>query len=183
MKVLPLAIPDVLQIKPDVHIDDRGLFFESFNHQKFERAVGQPVNFVQDNHSRSSKGVLRGLHFQEPRSQGKLVRAVRGSVFDVAVDLRRDSQTFGRWVAAVLSADNQLQHWIPDGFAHGFLALTDGAEVLYKTTDYYVQECERCILWNDPELGVEWPIDGEVILSLKDQSGRLFSEMFKDIER
>lgn len=178
MKVTRSEIAGVLQIQPDVFADDRGHFFESFNHQKFERAVGQPVKFVQDNHSRSSKGVLRGLHFQEPRSQGKLVRVVSGAVFDVAVDLRRDSQTFGRWVATVLSADNQVQHWIPEGFAHGFLALTDGAEVLYKTTNYYAQDCERCILWNDPTLGIEWPIDGEVILSSKDQSGRLFSEIF-----
>jgi dTDP-4-dehydrorhamnose 3,5-epimerase len=178
VKVTRSGVEGVLQIEPDVFADDRGHFFESFNHQRFEQAVGCSVNFVQDNHSRSSKGVLRGLHFQDQMPQGKLVRVVSGKVFDVAVDLRRDSPTIGKWVGAVLSADNKVQHWIPEGFAHGFLALTDGAEVLYKSTDYYAPEFERRILWKDPQLAIEWPIEGEPILSSKDQDGMLFSQLF-----
>lgn len=178
MKVTRSEISGVLQIEPDVFADDRGHFFESFNHQKFEQAVGRRVNFVQDNHSRSSKGVLRGLHFQDSMPQGKLVRVVSGEVFDVAVDLRRDSPTIGRWVGAVLSADNKTQHWIPEGFAHGFLVLSEVADVLYKTTDYYAPEFERHILWSDPELAINWPTDGTPILSSKDQNALLFSQLF-----
>jgi len=171
MKVTPTNIPDVLIIEPKVFGDSRGFFFESFNQQVFNEAVGQDVKFVQDNHSRSAKGVLRGLHYQIQQPQGKLVRVVRGAVFDVAVDLRKSSSTFGQWVGIELSEDNYRQLWVPAGFAHGFVVLSDSAEFLYKTTDYYTPEFERCIIWNDPDIGIEWPIDDEPQLSGKDQQG------------
>ena len=177
MKVTPLAIADVLLIEPQVFGDERGFFFESFNHAKFERAVGRQVAFVQDNHSRSAKGVLRGLHFQNPKPQGKLVRVTHGEVFDVAVDIRKDSPTYGQWVGERLSADNKKQLWIPEGLAHGFLVLSDTAEFLYKTTDYYAPEFDHCIIWNDPELAIQWPLDSAPTLSSKDQKGQLFSEI------
>ena len=177
MKVTPLAIADVLLIEPQVFGDERGFFFESFNHTKFERAIGRPVAFVQDNHSKSVKGVLRGLHFQHPKPQGKLVRVTQGEVFDVAVDIRKDSPTFGQWVGERLSADNKKQLWIPEGLAHGFLVLSDTAEFLYKTTDYYAPEFDHCIIWNDPVLAIQWPLDSAPTLSSKDQKGQLFSEI------
>jgi dTDP-4-dehydrorhamnose 3,5-epimerase len=176
MNVKKLAIPDVLMIEPKIFGDDRGFFFESFNQRAFEDAVGGEVNFVQDNHSKSSQGVLRGLHYQLHNPQGKLVRIVEGAVFDVAVDLRRSSPTFGKWVGEVLSAENKRQLWIPEGFAHGFLVLTETAEFLYKTTNYYDPASERSIVWNDPSLGIDWPQDQTPILSAKDQSARLFGE-------
>ena len=178
MKVTPLAITDVKLIEPEVFGDDRGFFYESFNQKKLNEAIGQSITFVQDNHSKSTKGVLRGLHFQNPKPQGKLVRATQGEVFDVVVDIRKDSPTFGRWVGEILSADNKKQLWIPEGLAHGFLVLSENAEFLYKTTDYYAPECERCVIWNDPTLNIAWPLDGQPTLSLKDQKGQLFSEIF-----
>ena len=177
MKVTPLAIADVLLIEPQVFGDERGFFFESFNHAKFERVIGRQVAFVQDNHSKSAKGVLRGLHFQNPKPQGKLVRVTHGEVFDVAVDIRKDSPTYGQWVGERLSGDNKKQLWIPEGLAHGFLVLSDTAEFLYKTTDYYAPEFDHCIIWNDPELAIQWPLDSAPILSSKDQKGQLFSEI------
>jgi dTDP-4-dehydrorhamnose 3,5-epimerase len=178
MRATQLAIQDVFLIEPEVFGDERGFFFESFNHLKFEQAIGRHITFVQDNHSKSSKRVLRGLHFQTPRSQGKLVRVTCGEVFDVAVDIRRDSPTFGRWVGENLSAENKKQLWIPEGMAHGFLVLSDTAEFLYKTTDYYAPAFERCIRWDDPILAIDWPLHGEPKLSSKDINGLLFSEMF-----
>ena len=158
MKVTPLAIPDVLLIEPKVFGDARGFFFESFNQKAFNKATGTNHPFVQDNHSRSTQGVLRGLHYQlPPHAQGKLVRVVQGAVFDVAVDIRKNSPTFGQWVGAELSADNHRQLWVPPGFAHGFLVLSESAEFLYKTTDYYAPQSERCIVWNDPDLAIVWP--------------------------
>jgi dTDP-4-dehydrorhamnose 3,5-epimerase len=175
--VTPTAIPDVLLLEPKVFGDDRGYFFESYNARSFQEATGLDVEFVQDNHSMSEKGVLRGLHYQIQHPQGKLLRVVHGSVFDVAVDLRKSSPTFGRWVGALLSADNRRQMWIPPGFAHGYLALSDTAEVLYKTTDYWYPEHERTLLWKDPTLKIEWPIDGEPRLAPKDVEGKLFGEV------
>ena len=177
MKLTPLAIPEVILLEPDVFGDERGFFYESFNQQKFAQATGIDARFVQDNHSRSAKNVLRGLHYQlPPQAQGKLVRAVAGEVFDVAVDIREDSPTFGRWAGEILSADNKRQLWIPPGFAHGFLVLSEFAEFLYKTTDYYAPALERCILWNDPALAVEWPLHGNApILSAKDRAGTPFA--------
>ncbi|MEY3200475.1 MAG: dTDP-4-dehydrorhamnose 3,5-epimerase [Pseudomonadota bacterium] len=169
MKATPLAIPDVLLIEPQVYGDERGFFFESFNQSHFDAAVGRPVKFVQDNHSRSCRGVLRGLHYQTQHTQGKLVRVVSGEVFDVAVDIRQSSPTFGRWVGARLSAENKRQMWVPEGFAHGFLVLSDYADFLYKTTDYYAPEHAHAIAWNDPEIGIEWPFEGEPVLSANDQ--------------
>jgi dTDP-4-dehydrorhamnose 3,5-epimerase len=175
MKVTATSIADVLIIEPRVFGDSRGFFFESFNQRDFDKATGTSFNFVQDNHSRSEKGVLRGLHYQLSQPQGKLVRVVRGSVFDVAVDIRKSSPTFGKWVGVVLSADNKCQMWIPPGFAHGFLTLSDSADFLYKTTDYFAPEFERCIAWNDPTLNVTWPLEGSVpTLSGKDQAGTDF---------
>lgn len=172
MKAIPLAIPDVILIEPRVFGDDRGFFFESYNRQAFREATGIDPDFVQDNHSRSTQGVLRGLHYQlPPKAQGKLVRVVAGEVFDVAVDIRKGSPTFGRWVGEVLSAENKRQMWIPPGFAHGFLALSETAEFLYKTTDYYSPAHERCIRWDDPAIGIDWPLAGEPRLSLKDLEG------------
>lgn len=175
MNATRLAIPDVLLIEPRVFGDDRGFFFESFNHRRFEEAVGRPVAFVQDNHSKSSVNVLRGLHYQIQQPQGKLVRVTAGSVFDVAVDLRKGSPTFGQWVGEVLSAENKRQLWVPEGFAHGFVVLSELAEFLYKTTDYYSPEHERCIAWNDPLLAIEWPISGAPSLSAKDAAGVAFA--------
>jgi dTDP-4-dehydrorhamnose 3,5-epimerase len=172
MKATPLAIPEVLLIEPRVFGDDRGFFFESFNQRQFDEAIGRPVAFVQDNHSRSAKNVLRGLHYQIKQPQGKLVRVVKGEVFDVAVDIRKSSPTFGQWVGEILSADNKKQLWVPPGFAHGFVTLSESAEFLYKTTDYYSPDFERCIRWDDPELGIQWPLAGEPVLSAKDQNGK-----------
>jgi dTDP-4-dehydrorhamnose 3,5-epimerase len=159
MKVTPTAIPDVLIIEPKVFGDARGFFFESFNQKAFNEATGLDVNFVQDNHSRSAKGVLRGLHYQIKQPQGKLVRVVRGAVFDVAVDLRKSSAAFGKWVGTELTEDNHRQLWVPSGFAHGFLVLSDSADFLYKTTDYYAPAFERCIAWDDPAIGIRWPLE------------------------
>ena len=178
MKATPLAIRDVYLIEPQVFGDERGFFFESFNHARFEAAIGREARFVQDNHSKSARGVLRGLHFQDPNPQGKLVRVTQGEVFDVAVDIRKDSPTFGRWVGEILSAENKRQLWIPEGLAHGFLVLSDMAEFLYKTTDYYAPSNEGCLRWDDPTLAIMWPLDGTPALSLKDQNGLLFSDIF-----
>lgn len=179
MKVIPTALPEVLVIEPQVFGDARGFFFESYNERMFREATGLAVNFVQDNHSRSAKGVLRGLHYQIQRPQGKLVRVVRGSVFDVAVDLRQSSPNFGRCVGLELSEENQRQIWIPPGFAHGFLVTSESADLLYKTTDYYAPEHERCVLWNDPTLGIDWPlaaVGGGPRLSAKDSQGMVLYE-------
>jgi dTDP-4-dehydrorhamnose 3,5-epimerase len=175
--VTPTAIPDVLMLEPTVFSDDRGYFFETYNARDFQQATGLQVEFVQDNHSMSTKGVLRGLHYQIQHPQGKLLRVVSGSVFDVAVDLRQSSPTFGRWVGAQLSAENRRQLWIPPGFAHGFLALSDTAEVLYKITDYWFPEHERTLLWNDPALAIAWPVDGAPRLAAKDVAGKIFAEI------
>ena len=176
MKAVATALPDVLVIEPKVFGDARGFFFESFNQRAFEDATGLNVNFVQDNHSRSAKGVLRGLHYQIQQPQGKLVRVVRGSVFDVAVDIRKSSLNFGQWVGVELSEDNHRQLWVPPGFAHGFLVTSDSAEFLYKTTDYYAPEFERSIAWDDPAIGVIWPLAGVAPnLSAKDRAGSLLS--------
>jgi dTDP-4-dehydrorhamnose 3,5-epimerase len=173
--VIPTAIPDVLIVEPKVFGDDRGWFFESFNEKDFSAAVGYSVTFVQDNHSLSKKGVLRGLHYQSEQTQGKLVRVCHGAVFDVAVDLRQSSSTFGNWVGVELSAENKKQLWIPPGFAHGFLSLSETAAFLYKTTDYWHAASEQCIVWNDPDLNIQWPDIGmEFILNSKDASGSSF---------
>lgn len=170
MQVIRTAIPDVLILEPRVFGDERGFFFESFNQQRFDDAVGRQIVFVQDNHSKSARNVLRGLHYQlSPRAQGKLVRVVQGEVFDVAVDIRSGSKTYGQWVGASLSAENKRQMWVPPGFAHGFLTLSETAEFLYKTTDYYSPEHERSIIWNDPEIGIAWPLTAEPQLSAKDR--------------
>jgi dTDP-4-dehydrorhamnose 3,5-epimerase len=171
MKVVPTAIPDVLIFEPRVFGDERGFFLESWNAREFDNAVGAKVQFVQDNHSRSRHGVLRGLHYQIKQPQGKLVRVARGRVFDAVVDLRKSSATFGRWVGAELSEDNHRQFWIPPGFAHGFLVLSESADFIYKTTDYYALEHERCLIWNDPAVGIDWPANEEPILSAKDRAG------------
>lgn len=176
MKIIPTAIPDVLIIEPTVFGDDRGFFFESFNHHRFAELTGRDVDFVQDNHSRSAKNVLRGLHYQIQQTQGKLVRVVQGTVFDVAVDIRRSSPTFGQYVGLELSAENKRMFWVPEGFAHGFVVLSETAEFLYKTTDYWAPEFERSIAWNDPAIGIQWPIDGEPTLSEKDQQGKTLAE-------
>ncbi|MGF6089677.1 dTDP-4-dehydrorhamnose 3,5-epimerase [Pseudomonas sp. 18173] len=176
MKATPLAIPDVVLFEPKVFGDERGFFFESFNEARFSEAVGKEVKFVQDNHSRSVKNVLRGLHYQVQQAQGKLLRVVTGEIFDVAVDVRKSSPTFGHWVGEILSAENKRQLWIPEGFAHGFVVLSDVAEVLYKATDYYAPVHERCIAWNDPSVGIEWPCSGELALSAKDQQGALLTD-------
>jgi dTDP-4-dehydrorhamnose 3,5-epimerase len=177
MRVEPTEIPGVLVLEPKVFGDERGFFFESFNQRVFEDAVGEPVAFVQDNHSRSRRGVLRGLHYQVQRPQGKLVRAVAGAVRDVAVDIRPESPTFGRWVAVDLSADNKRQIWVPPGLAHGFVVLSDAAEVLYKTTDYWFPEHERCIAWNDPTLAIDWGLGEPPLVSAKDAAGTAFTEV------
>lgn len=175
MNVIPTQIPDILIIEPKVFGDNRGFFFESFNKKLFSEKTGLKDDFVQDNHSRSSKGVLRGLHFQIKHPQGKLVRVSYGEVFDVAVDLRKSSNTFGQWVGVNLSADNKRQLWIPPGFAHGFIVLSQNAEFLYKTTDYYAPEHERCIRWDDEELSIDWKLEGKPLVSEKDANGTSFS--------
>lgn len=177
MKVTPTAIPDVLLIEPKVFGDERGFFFESFNERVFREVTGVTLPFVQDNHSKSARGVLRGLHFQTRQAQGKLVRVVAGEVFDVAVDIRRDSPTYGQWVGEILSGDNKRQLWVPPGLAHGFLVLSESAEFLYKTTDYYAPAYERCIAWDDPYLAIDWPALGTAPqLSAKDAAGIAFSD-------
>ncbi|MBD2454937.1 dTDP-4-dehydrorhamnose 3,5-epimerase [Nostoc sp. FACHB-87] len=174
MKDTDTTIPEILLIEPQVFSDSRGFFFESYNQQKFTDKLDHPFNFVQDNHSFSKKNVLRGLHYQIIQPQGKLVRAIVGSIFDVAVDVRKSSPTFGQWVGYELSAENKRQLWIPPGFAHGFLVLSEVAEVLYKTTDYYAPQGDRTILWNDPDLAIDWPIQEPPILSAKDSNGQAF---------
>ncbi|MER2515734.1 MAG: dTDP-4-dehydrorhamnose 3,5-epimerase [Candidatus Accumulibacter phosphatis] len=176
MKATLSAIPDVVILEPQVFGDERGFFFESFNARAFEQATGLKREFVQDNHSKSAKNVLRGLHYQLEKPQGKLVRVVQGEVFDVSVDLRKNSQTFGRWVGVLLSAENKKQLWVPEGFAHGFLVLSETAEFLYKTTDYYAPEYERGLLWHDLALGIDWPIEGEPKLAAKDAAAKRLSE-------
>ncbi|MCX7143881.1 MAG: dTDP-4-dehydrorhamnose 3,5-epimerase [Proteobacteria bacterium] len=176
MKITPTAIADVLIVEPKVFADERGFFFESFNERAFAQATGIQAKFVQDNHSHSVKNTLRGLHYQVRQAQGKLVRAVAGEVFDVVVDLRRGSPTFGQWVGNHLSAENKKMMWIPPGLAHGFAVLSEYADFLYKTTDYWAPEHERTILWNDPDLAIAWPLDGEPILAAKDRAGKRLSE-------
>ena len=181
MNIIKTEIPDVLIIEPKVFGDARGFFFESFNTRAFAEATGLSPNFVQDNHSRSAKNVLRGLHYQIKQPQGKLVRVAVGEVFDVAVDLRKHSPTFGQWAGTVLSAENKRLLWIPEGFAHGFLVLSETADFLYKTTDYYATAQERCVVWNDPTINIRWPLSGEPILAAKDISGKQLqdAEVFK----
>lgn len=176
MKVIQTKISDVVIIEPRVFEDDRGFFYESYNEKAFTEATGIERNFVQDNHSRSQKNVLRGLHYQIQQPQGKLVRVVAGEVLDVAVDIRKSSPTFGQWVSCLLSAENKRQFWLPEGFAHGFSVLSDAAEVLYKTTDYYAPQHDRPILWNDPDLAIDWQLKGEPTLSKKDQEGLPFKQ-------
>lgn len=177
MKVIPTEIPDVLIIEPQVYGDDRGFFLESFNQKDFREKAVVNTTFVQDNHSMSLKNVLRGLHYQIPNPQGKLVRVVSGSVFDVAVDARKSSPTFGQWVGCILSAENKRIFWVPEGFAHGFLVLSDRAEFLYKTTNYYYPQYEKTIAWNDADLGIDWPLETPPILSPKDQAGQPFKSV------
>lgn len=178
MNIVSTSIPDLFVIEPRVFGDERGFFFESFNERRFLEAVGakESLRFVQDNHSRSAKNVLRGLHYQVRQPQGKLVRVVAGEVFDVAVDLRRSSPTFGKWFGALLSAENKRQMWVPPGFAHGFVVTSDSADFLYKTTDYWAPEYERSIAWNDPAIGIEWPVFGAPILSEKDKKASLLAD-------
>ena len=180
MNAIPLKIPDIILFEPRVFGDDRGFFFESFNQKTFDEIVGIATTFVQDNHSKSTKDVLRGLHYQiHSKAQGKLIRAIQGEIFDVVVDIRKDSPTFGQWVGEALSADNKKQLWIPSGFAHGFLTLSDTAEIIYKTTDFYAPEFERCNISNDTEIGIEWPSHNAPFLSRKDQTGVTLN----DVER
>lgn len=175
MKITPMSIPDVLLLEPVIYEDDRGFFYESFNNRQFAESTGLKHEFVQDNHSGSKYGVLRGLHYQVGKPQGKLVRVISGEVFDVAVDIREGSMTYSKWVGCVLSASDRKQIWIPPGFAHGFLVLSEYAEFAYKTTDYYAPALERCIVWNDPDLRIDWPIiEGSYLLSEKDSNGSLF---------
>ncbi len=176
MKVTATALPEVLVIEPKVFGDARGFFFESFNQRAFQEATGVSAPFVQDNHSRSAQGVLRGLHYQIQQPQGKLVRVVSGAVFDVAVDLRKSSPRFGQWVGVELSQTNQKQLWVPPGFGHGFIVVSESADFLYKTTDYYSPQHERCVAWNDPNLGIIWPADITPLLSSKDQAGRTLTD-------
>ena len=178
MKATPLAIPDVVLFEPRVFGDARGYFFESFNHRQFELAIGKKINFVQDNHSHSAKNVLRGLHYQVKQPQGKLIRAVAGEIFDVAVDIRESSPTCGKWVGEILSAENKKIMWIPEGFAHGFVVLSDHADCLYKATDYWAPEYERCIAWDDTTLAIDWHLDGMLpLVSDKDRSGGAFRQV------
>ena len=178
MKITPCAIADVLLLEPKVFGDERGFFFESFNQRAFNEATGLDLHFVQDNHSRSVRNVLRGLHYQVVQPQGKLVRVVAGEVFDVAVDIWPESPTFGQWAGAVLSASNKHQLWVPPGLAHGFLVLSDSADFMYKTTDYYAPEHERCIAWNDSTLAIDWPLNGNTpVLSAKDRAGKAFADL------
>lgn len=176
MNIIQTKVPDVLIIEPRVFEDDRGFFLESYNEKAFIEKTGVATHFVQDNHSRSVKNVLRGLHYQVEQPQGKLVRVIAGEILDVAVDIRKSSPTFGEWESIVLSAENKRQLWVPVGFAHGFLVLSETAEVLYKTTDYYAPKGDRCILWNDPDLAIAWPLTSPPILSPKDQAGKPFKE-------
>ena len=176
MKVTPTAMPEVLVFEPQVFGDDRGFFFESFNARRFEQATGVPANFVQDNHSKSARNVLRGLHYQIRQPQGKLVRVLQGTIYDVVVDMRKSSPFFGRWVGVELSAENRHQLWVPPGFAHGFVVTSDTAECAYKTTDYWTPEHERSLLWSDPELGIDWPLTGSPMLSGKDSQGKLLAD-------
>ncbi len=177
MKVTPTALPEVLIIEPKVHGDDRGFFFESYNEKDFHEAVGRPVLFVQDNHSRSARHVLRGLHYQVHNTQGKLVRVVAGSVYDVAIDLRRSSPNFGRWVGVELTGSNHRQLWVPEGFGHGFVVTSDTADFLYKTTDYWTPAAERCVIWNDPALAIDWPLGGaEPLVSGKDKAAPVLAD-------
>ena len=178
MKATALAIPDIILFEPKVFGDERGFFFESFNQNNFKIATGISPTFVQDNHSKSTQGVLRGLHYQlPPKAQEKLVRVIQGEIFDVVVDIRKNSSTFGQWLGEKLSADNKKQLWIPPGFAHGFLTLSETAEILYKATDFYAPEYERCIAWNDPDIGIEWPLQSEPITSERDQCGVLLNKI------
>jgi dTDP-4-dehydrorhamnose 3,5-epimerase len=180
MNAIPLKIPDIILFEPRVFGDDRGFFFESFNQNNFKNITGITTTFVQDNHSKSTKGVIRGLHYQlPPKEQGKLIRAIQGEIFDVVVDIRKDSPTYGQWLGEVLSAGNKKQLWIPPGFAHGFLTLSDTAEIIYKTTDFYAPEFERCNISNDTEIGIEWPSHNAPFLSRKDQTGVTLN----DVER
>lgn len=176
MKIIKTAIPDLLIIEPQVFGDERGFFFESFNKRRWQEETGLSTEFVQENHSRSSNNVLRGLHYQIKQTQAKLVRVIFGEVFDVAVDIRKSSPTFGRWVGALLSAENKKQFWVPEGFAHGFVVLSEMAEFLYLTTDYYAPEYERAIRWNDSQLAIDWPMDGEPLLSNKDREAGLLQD-------
>jgi dTDP-4-dehydrorhamnose 3,5-epimerase len=176
MNIIPSSIPDIFIIEPKVFGDERGFFFESFNERIWQELTGLDAHFVQHNHSRSAHGVLRGLHYQIQNPQGKLVRVIAGEVYDVAVDIRRNSATFGKWTGALLSADNKLQMWIPPGFAHGFYVTSDHAEFLYLTTNFWSPEHERCIAWNDPDLAISWPLKGDPLVSAKDQQGRRFKE-------
>ncbi|MEX2156177.1 MAG: dTDP-4-dehydrorhamnose 3,5-epimerase [Gemmatimonadales bacterium] len=176
MTAIPTALPDVLILEPKVFGDARGFFFESFNRRDFEQATGLKREFVQDNHSSSVHGVLRGLHYQIEHPQGKLVRVIRGEVFDVAVDLRRGSGTFGKWAGARLSGENKRQLWIPEGFGHGYVVISESAEVLYKTTDYWYPAHERSLLWNDPSIGIEWPLTAAPVLAAKDAAGKRLDE-------
>jgi dTDP-4-dehydrorhamnose 3,5-epimerase len=176
MNVIPTHIPDVLILEPRIFGDDRGFFFESYNEKSFAEKTGISPKFVQDNHSLSLKNVLRGLHYQIQETQGKLVRVISGEVLDIAVDIRRSSPTFGQWASCLLSGKNKRQFWVPEGFAHGFVVLSDSAEFLYKTTNYYAPQYDRVILWNDPDLGVDWQLKGEPILSDKDKAGKRFKE-------
>jgi dTDP-4-dehydrorhamnose 3,5-epimerase len=176
MQVVNTSIPEVFIFEPKVFGDERGFFFESFNQKIFHEATGLKPDFLQDNHSRSARGVLRGLHYQVRQAQGKLVRVTAGEVFDVAVDIRKGSATFGQWVGAHLSAENKRQMWVPEGFAHGFLVISEFAEFLYKTTDFYAPDHERCIRWDDPEIAIAWPTQGPPTLSVKDQQGKLLKE-------
>ena len=175
MKAMPTDIPGVLVLEPRVFTDDRGSFFESFNERAFTEAVGREVAFVQDNHSTSRRHVLRGLHYQEPKPQGKLIRVVAGAIYDVAADIRPGSPTFGRWVGVELSAENRRQLWVPEGLAHGFLVLSDTAEVLYKTTAFYAPNCEQCLRWDDPTLAIQWPLTGPPVLSPRDAAASLLA--------
>jgi len=179
MNIIKTSIPDVLIFEPKVFGDDRGFFFESFNKAQFLAAANIDIHFVQDNHSKSAKNVLRGLHYQIEQAQGKLVRVTHGEVFDVAVDLRISSPTFGKWEGTYLSAENKRQMWIPPGFAHGFLVISDAAEFLYKTTDYYAPQHERCLKWDDPTVAIDWPLNGEPMLSQKDNNGLSFADASK----
>ena len=176
MKVTRLNVPDVILIEPQVFGDERGFFYESFNQRQFEKAIGQSVHFVQDNHSRSVKNVVRGLHYQLQQPQGKLIRVISGTVFDVAVDIRKTSPTFSQWIGEILTAENKKQLWIPEGFAHGFAVLSDTAEMLYKTTDFWSPDHEYCIAWDDATLAIQWPIQGEAQLSAKDKKGFAFND-------
>jgi dTDP-4-dehydrorhamnose 3,5-epimerase len=178
MNFTKLKIPEVILFEPKVFGDERGFFFESFNNKEFQNSTGLSESFVQDNHSKSTQGILRGLHYQlPPMTQGKLVRVVSGKVFDVAVDVRKDSPTFGKWVGEVLSEENKKQLWIPPGFAHGFITLSENSEFLYKTTNYYSPEYESCIMWNDPDLNIDWHYDGTITISEKDKQGQLFKDL------